>query len=67
MAKLLFGAAWFWSGVFFMLFGANAWAEPAHEFIGAAKCSLCHKKPEQGNQYGIWLDSKHAKAWYSGG
>lgn len=36
---------------------------PAHEFIGAQKCSLCHKKPEQGEQYRIWQESKHAKAF----
>lgn len=42
------------------LFAAQA---PAHQFVGAKKCSLCHKKPEEGNQYGIWMDSKHAKAY----
>ncbi|MBI4353507.1 MAG: cytochrome c3 family protein [Candidatus Omnitrophica bacterium] len=36
--------------------------ELAHEFIGAKKCSLCHSKPAQGEQYAIWLQSKHAKA-----
>ncbi len=35
---------------------------PQHEFVGAAKCALCHKKPEQGEQYRIWQESKHAKA-----
>lgn len=43
----------------------SAWAAeaPAHEFTGAKKCSLCHKKPEQGEQYGIWLNSAHSKAF----
>lgn len=40
-----------------------AWAAPPeHEFVGSKKCSLCHKKPEKGQQYDIWLHSKHAKA-----
>lgn len=38
-------------------------AVPAHEFIGAKKCSLCHKKPEEGEQFRIWQESKHAKAF----
>lgn len=38
-------------------------AAPEHEFVGASKCSLCHKKPEKGEQYGIWMGSKHAKAY----
>ncbi|MBW2269900.1 MAG: cytochrome c family protein [Deltaproteobacteria bacterium] len=35
----------------------------AHRFVGAAKCKTCHKKEGIGNQYGIWLESKHAKAY----
>lgn len=38
-------------------------ATAAHEFTGAKKCSLCHKSPEQGAQYKIWLESTHAKAF----
>jgi hypothetical protein len=38
-------------------------AEGAPAFVGAAKCKICHKKEEDGNQYGIWLDSRHAKAY----
>jgi hypothetical protein len=35
----------------------------AHEYVGAKKCKSCHKKDAIGNQYGVWLDSKHAKAF----
>src|SRR3989338_4020358 len=43
-----------------------AHSEPlAHEFTGAKKCSMCHKKAESGDQYGIWLETKHAKAMES--
>jgi len=34
-----------------------------HVFVGATKCAVCHKKPEQGAQYPKWLESKHAKAY----
>ena len=32
-------------------------------FIGATKCKTCHKKPEQGEQFVIWSESRHAKAY----
>ncbi|OGW82230.1 MAG: hypothetical protein A3G33_10500 [Omnitrophica bacterium RIFCSPLOWO2_12_FULL_44_17] len=38
-------------------------AEPAHEYTGAKKCSMCHKTPVQGEQYAKWQASKHAKAF----
>lgn len=33
------------------------------KYVGVAKCKMCHKKPEEGAQYDIWLKSKHAKAF----
>ena len=36
---------------------------PQHDFVGVKKCSICHKKDEQGNQFGIWQGTKHAKAY----
>jgi hypothetical protein len=38
-------------------------AQAEHEFVGAKKCQTCHKKEKIGNQYGIWLESRHAKAF----
>jgi hypothetical protein len=38
-------------------------ADDEHEYVGAKKCKTCHKKEAIGNQYGWWLDSKHAKAF----
>jgi len=35
-------------------------AEAKHEYVGAKKCSICHKKD---NTYPSWLETKHAKAW----
>ena len=34
-----------------------------HQYAGATKCRSCHQKEGIGNQYGKWLDSKHAKAF----
>lgn len=33
------------------------------EFIGAAKCKTCHRKPEVGEQYTKWEASAHAGAY----
>jgi hypothetical protein len=32
-------------------------------FEGAARCKTCHRKPEQGEQFGIWESSSHAQAY----
>ncbi len=33
------------------------------KFIGSKKCKMCHKKPEVGEQFKIWSESKHAGAY----
>ena len=38
-------------------------APPDHEFVGVKKCAMCHQKPEQGAQFKIWQETKHAKAY----
>ncbi|MBI4549529.1 MAG: cytochrome c family protein [Candidatus Omnitrophica bacterium] len=35
----------------------------AHEYTGVKMCSMCHKKPEQGEQLRIWQESAHSKAY----
>jgi len=35
------------------------------KYIGAAKCKICHNKPNKGSQYDKWAESKHAKAMES--
>jgi hypothetical protein len=32
-------------------------------YVGVDKCKMCHKSAAQGEQYGIWLKSPHAKAY----
>jgi len=35
------------------------------EYVGSAKCKMCHNSPTKGAQYKIWADSPHAKAMES--
>jgi Cytochrome c554 and c-prime len=39
------------------IFGAD------FKYAGAAKCKICHKKEKTGNQYGIWQQNRHSKAY----
>ena len=32
-------------------------------FEGVARCKTCHRKPEQGEQFRLWEESAHAKAF----
>jgi hypothetical protein len=41
----------------------SASAGEKHEFVGASKCKMCHKKPDDGEQYVIWEKSSHASAY----
>jgi cytochrome c554/c'-like protein len=36
---------------------------PAHAYVGAEKCKMCHNSPAKGAQYTKWTESKHAKAY----
>ena len=48
------------AGLFFVTGLASA--EDA-AYTGATKCKMCHKKPEEGEQYRIWSEGPHAKAF----
>lgn len=45
----------------FVFFLSSVNAQNA-QFVGAAKCKMCHNKAEKGEQYNKWLASPHAKA-----
>jgi hypothetical protein len=32
-------------------------------YIGVKKCAMCHKTAASGDQYGVWMKSKHAEAF----
>ncbi|MDA3954492.1 MAG: cytochrome c family protein [Bacteroidales bacterium] len=34
-----------------------------HEYIGAAKCKMCHNKEVKGKQYDVWKEKSHANAY----
>ncbi len=52
--------------VSFLLFlGGNYLTAQEYEYIGAAKCKMCHNKPATGAQYKQWAESPHAKAMES--
>jgi hypothetical protein len=34
-----------------------------HSFVGAETCGMCHKTEKQGDQLGIWKQTKHAQAY----
>jgi len=31
-----------------------------YKYIGSAKCKMCHNKPEDGEQYNVWLKGPHS-------
>lgn len=50
------------------IFGPAAVAEDeeeAYTYMGVKKCKLCHKKESGGDQYGLWMQRKHSKAYES--
>jgi hypothetical protein len=38
-------------------------AETAFKYVGVKKCTMCHKTEKSGNQYGLWLEDGHSKAY----
>lgn len=47
---------------FLTFFAGNLMQAQSFKYIGAAKCKMCHLKPEKGDQYNKWLAGPHAKA-----
>lgn len=42
----------------------SAFREPEHQYVGVKKCKICHNnKKLGGEEYKIWVESKHAKAY----
>jgi hypothetical protein len=65
MRKWIAGAAIIALAVFVgsSLLLPNASAEGQRTFVGAGKCKTCHKKAEDGDQFGKWAESAHANAY----
>jgi hypothetical protein len=47
------------------LFAGGSVKAQEPEYIGAAKCKMCHNKPATGQQYKIWSEKPHANAMKS--
>ncbi|MEJ2593839.1 MAG: multiheme c-type cytochrome [bacterium] len=50
---------------FLIFLGGNALQAQEYDYIGAAKCKVCHNKASTGAQYKIWLEGPHANAMNS--
>ncbi len=48
-----------------MLFSVSTLLAQNYQYVGAAKCKICHNKPATGQQYKIWSESLHANAMKS--
>lgn len=46
----------------FVFFAGLTLSAQDYEYIGAAKCKMCHNKPAVGAQYKIWSEGPHANA-----
>jgi hypothetical protein len=42
---------------------SGAAAEDEYTYVGVKKCKMCHKKEATGDQFGIWAEGPHAKAF----
>lgn len=49
----------------FIFFAGIGLTAQDFEYIGAAKCKMCHNKPATGGQYKIWAAGPHANAMKS--
>lgn len=45
-----------------ILFTGGALMAQDFKYIGAAKCKMCHNKPDKGDQYNKWMAGPHANA-----
>lgn len=62
--RLFVVAAAFFVSIFALsMLSFAAPADVKHQFVGAAKCKLCHTSEKVGQQYPKWKESKHAKAF----
>jgi hypothetical protein len=62
IALLMFVLVAVW-GLSTFITPASSEEEKAREFVGVDKCKMCHKKPDQGEQYGKWMEGPHSKAY----
>jgi hypothetical protein len=42
---------------------ASVLSQSGYTYVGAETCGMCHKSEKQGNQFSVWQNSAHAKAF----
>jgi len=50
---------------FLAIFSGTVLMAQDFKYIGAAKCKMCHNKPDKGEQYNKWMDAPHSNAMKS--
>ena len=53
------------TGLIFAVAAGSAWAvdrDPSL-YVGVKSCKMCHKKPEDGDQFSKWQETDHSKAF----
>ncbi len=63
MIKNLIISILFLSASVVLAANADTTQAPQHGYVGTFICGMCHHSPKQGNQLGIWKNSKHAQAY----
>ncbi len=49
----------------FLPIDVHARAPRRHNYVGVEMCEICHKKKELGDQYVVWTNTSHSKAFYT--
>lgn len=62
---LIFLLSWSLATPFFYHSEAVARAPKRFNYVGVDTCMLCHKSKELGDQYDVWINTPHSKAFYT--
>ncbi|MFQ6614799.1 MAG: multiheme c-type cytochrome [Fidelibacterota bacterium] len=49
--------------LFTFLYGSEGEGKTTHAYVGVDRCKICHETTEMGNQYAVWTETAHAKAY----
>jgi len=47
----------------FSMFVIGISQDAKFKYVGVKKCKMCHKSKKSGNQFGLWSERKHSKAY----
>ena len=63
VALVFAGKAFFSEPPSFVDESPHAFLDEDRTFLGVERCKTCHRKPEQGEQFRLWQEGPHAKAY----